>query len=154
MTGGNHGCIGDIHHMPAFAARIAYYLERYHMGDADGAFHGLLELDQATHPELVHEFRVATDTRLRVFLLGVIWQHRQQSIIPVLAEALLDSEPEVWREALDGLVALASPASLDALYAARTRHFARQEEAKEFRNWLEEAIEQAEIELHKKCHET
>lgn len=139
-------------HVPAFAAQIAYYLERYHMGDADGAFHGLLELDQASLPELVHEFRAATDTRLRVFLLGVIWQHRQQSAIPVLTEALLDSDAPVWREALDGLVALASPASIEALYAARTRSFTTQEDAKEFRCWLEEAIEQADIEVRKDHH--
>lgn len=138
--------------MPAFATQIAHYLERYHMGDADGAFHGLLELDQASLPELVHEFYAATETRLRVFLLGVIWQHRQQSVIPVLGEALLDSEPEVWREALDGLVALASPASLEALYAARMRSFTRQEDAKEFRCWLEEAIEQAEFVVRKDRH--
>jgi hypothetical protein len=140
--------------MPAFATQIAHYLERYHMGDADGAFHGLLELDQASLPELMHEFREATDTRLRVFLLGVIWQHRQQSVIPVLGEALLDSEPPVWREALDGLVALASPASLEALYAARTRHFTRQQDEEEFHRWLEEAIEQTEVEILKDHHET
>lgn len=139
-------------HMPAFATQIAYYLERYHKGDADSAFYGLLELDQESLPELVHEFRAATDIRLRVFLLGVIWQHRQQSVVPVLAEALLDSEPQVWREALDGLVALASPASLEALYAARTRHFTRQQDSEEFRCWLEEAIEQAEIEVQKNHH--
>jgi HEAT repeat protein len=135
--------------MPTFAPQIAYYLERYRESDADSAFHGLLELDHVALPELAAEFRAATDTRLRVFLLGVIWQHRQQSVIPLLAEALLDSEPRVWREALDGLVALASPASLAALRAARTRHFTKQHDAEEFRRWLEEAIEQAEMEAQR-----
>jgi HEAT repeat protein len=135
--------------MPTFAPQIAYHLERYRVGDADSAFHGLLELDHEVLPELAAEFRAATDTRLRVFLLGVIWQHRQQSVIPLLAEALLASEPQVWREALDGLVALASPASLEALRAARTRHFTEQHEAEQFRRWLEEAIEQAEMEAQR-----
>ena len=135
--------------MPTFAPQISYYLERYREGDADRALHGLLELDDEDLRELASEFRAATDTRLRVFLLGVIWQHRQQSVVPLLAEALLDSEPRVWREALDGLVTLASPASLEVLRAARTRHFTKQHDAEEFRRWLEEAIEQAETEAQR-----
>ena len=141
--------LGHLAHMPTFAPQIAYYLERYRDGDADCALHGLLELDHEVLPELASEFRATTDTRLRVFLLGVIWQHRQQSVVPLLAEALLDSEPRVWREALDGLVTLASPASLEALRAARTRHFTKQHDAEEFRRWLEEAIEQAETEAQR-----
>lgn len=35
-------------------------------------------------------------------------------------EALLDDEPEVWKEAIDGLIALASPESLEALRRANT----------------------------------
>lgn len=135
--------------MPTFAPEIAYYLERYREGDDENAFHSLVELDHQVLPELLAEFRAATDPRLRVFLLGVIWQHRQPSVIPFLGEALLDSEPRVWREALDGLVALASPASLEALRAARTRHFSERRDTEEFRNWLEEAIEQTETAMRR-----
>ncbi len=135
--------------MPTFAPQIAYYLERYHEGDIDNAFHSLVELDHEALPELASEFRAATDTRLRVFLLGVIWQHRQQSVIPLLSEALLDSEPRVWKEALDGLVTLASRASIQALGAARTRQFANPRDAEEFRSCLEDAIQQAETEIQR-----
>lgn len=109
--------------MASFAPQIAWYLERHREGDGSTAFHGLIQLDSAALPELVSEYHAAVDTRLRVFLLEVIWQHRQQSVVPVLAAALFDPEPQVWKEALDGLVALASPSSVEALRAARTRKF-------------------------------
>ncbi len=133
----------------AFAPQIAYYLDRYRRGDVADAYHCLLELGDEALPELSAEFRAATDNQLREFLLGVIWQHRQQSVIPLVAEALLDSDPRVWREALDGLVALASPASLEALRAARGRQSPKQHDTEEFSRWLEEAIEQVETELQR-----
>ena len=141
--------LARIAHMPSFAPQIAYYLERYREGDADSAFHGLLGIEHGVVSELMAEFRAATDTQLRGFLLSVIWQHRHQSVIPLLAEAVFDSEPRVWREALDGLVSLASPASLEALRAARVRHFSKQSDEEEFRRWLEEAIEQTETEARR-----
>jgi hypothetical protein len=104
----------------------------------------LIQHESEAIAELESAFRAATDTRLRVFLLQVIWQHRHQSVIPLLAEALLDCEPQVWKESLDGLVTLASPASIDAMRSARTRQFTKPQEAEEFRLWLEEAIQQAE----------
>jgi HEAT repeat protein len=71
----------------------------------------------------------------------VIWQHRQQSVIPLLGEALLDAHPRIWRQALDGLVALSSPAAVAALRSARVhRHDV------EFRRWVDEAIVQADAE--------
>jgi hypothetical protein len=66
-------------------------------------------------------FRAATDTRLRVFPLQIIWQHRYISVVPLLAEAIHDCEPQMWMESLDGLVTLTSLASLNAVRSARTR---------------------------------
>lgn len=138
--------------MPTFAPQIAYYLERLRQGKGDDAYHGLLEMPHEILPELIAAFRAETDTHIREFLVGVIWEHRQQSVIPFLGGALLDPEPPVWKQALDGLVAFASPAALDALRAARTRQFPGKRETEEFRRWLEEAIEQAEE--RKKEHES
>jgi hypothetical protein len=133
--------------MSVRAAAIAYYLERYRQGHGDDAFHGLLELEHAVVPELAEAFHASTDTPERVLLLKVIWQHRQHSTIPLLAKALLNGEPEVWQEAMDGLVALASPDSLAALRRARSRPFIDERERQQFSQWLQEAIEQAEMRL-------
>jgi HEAT repeat protein len=127
--------------------QIAEYLRRFRQGDADTAFHGLLDMGHEILPQLIAAFQDERDSRVREFLVEVIWQHRQESVIPFLGEALLDPEARVWREALDGLVALASPAALDTLRAARTRSFPGQGQREDSRRWLEEAIEQVETEM-------
>jgi hypothetical protein len=119
-----------------------------------GAFCGLLEMEHGILLELMAAFRSESDNRVREFLVEIIWQHRQPSAIPFLGEALHDREAAVWKQALDGLVTLASPAALEVLCAARTRQFPVQRETKEFRRWLDEAIEQAESEAHGgECHD-
>ncbi|MFZ2278432.1 MAG: hypothetical protein WAW39_11555 [Prosthecobacter sp.] len=129
--------------MSAFASPIAYYLERYHQDDTENAFFGLTELDHEALPELTAEFRAATDPDLRDFLLHVIWEHRQTSVIPLLGEALREGEKAVWRQAMNGLVALACPEAIEELGSAKTREFPRPRDTEEFRSWLKEAIEQA-----------
>ena len=155
--------------MPTFAPLIDYYLERLRRGHGDQAYHGLLETSYEILPELIVAFRAEMDTRIREFLLGIIWERWQESVRPfvgdalldikasrepavtlarsviaLLGEALLDPEPLVWKQALDGLVAFASPEALEALRAARTRQFPSQRDTEEFRRWLQEATEQAE----------
>lgn len=135
--------------MQRLSPKIAYYLEMFRSGDADNAFHGLLELDRDILPELMAVFPSTQDIRLREMLVAVIWGYREQSVIPFLREALFDTEPRIWREALNGLVSLASPAALDALCEARRRRFLTQRETEEFGGWVEEAISQAETEALK-----
>jgi hypothetical protein len=108
--------------MHQFARQIHHYLDVFRRGDRDTAFHGLLEMDRRILPELMAAFRIEHDIAVREFLVEIVWQSRDESIIPFLAEALIDPEPRIWRQALNGVVALASPAALDALRAARTRH--------------------------------
>jgi len=102
-------------------------------------------MDQDALPELIAVFSAERDAQVRAFIVEVVWQHRQQSTIPFLGEALHDSEPTVWRQALDGLVSLASPAALEVLRSARTRRFPNPRDTAEFRHWLQEAIVQAEL---------
>lgn len=127
--------------MEAISERIAYYLQRYRDGDG-GAFHSLIEMDHCVIPELITKFRNEPDASLREFIVEIIWQHRDPLAIPFLGEALQDSEPAVWKEAIDGLVTLASPAALKELHAAKGRHFASKSDAEEFRGWIDEAIQQ------------
>lgn len=130
--------------MGRFGPQIAYYLETLRRGDADGAFHGLLEIGRDVLPELMAVYRSEGDVGARELLVEVIWQYRVLSVIPFLGEALCDSEPRVWRQALDGLVSLGSPTSLEILRMAHTQQFPTTVQTEEFRRWLVEAIEQAE----------
>jgi hypothetical protein len=96
---------------------------------------------------LIDAFNKESDKEIQAFLVNVIWQHRKPTVIPFLSNALLSSEPIVWKEAMDGLVTLASPASLEALLSARTRHFSKTHDTEEFLEWLEEAIAQIQKEM-------
>ena len=127
------------------SAQITYYLERFRKGDRDNAFFGLLEMEHEILPDLMELFRRERDARVRVFLVEVIWQHRQSSVIPFLGEALSDFDPAVWKQALDGLVTLASPAAMETLQTTK-----RQQRTADFVRWLDEAIEQVESEIRKK----
>ena len=133
--------------MANHSSAIAFYLERYRQGDYDSAFHGLLELEHSALSDLTQTYHASTDTSIRTFLLNVIWQYRQPSEIPLLAEALFDSEPEIWQEAMDGLVAISCSESLQALRRARTRQFINDHDRQRFSEWLEEAIGQAESQM-------
>jgi len=135
--------------MKTTTLQIVEYLQLFRKGDRDGAFFGLLEMDHEVVPQLIAAFRSERDNRVREFLVEVIWQHRQPSAIPFLGEALHDAVAAVWKQALDGLVTLASPAALDVLRAGRTRQFPTERETDEFRRRLDEAIEQAESEVQR-----
>jgi hypothetical protein len=81
--------------------------------------------------------RSEKDGSVRDLLVQAVWQHRQQSSVPFLFEALQDSDEAVWMQALDGLVALASAATRDGLEnAIRLESDARRHE------WFQEALEQ------------
>lgn len=126
--------------MNPVASPVQEFLEKFRKGDRDAAFFGLLELDRRFLPELMSLFRSERDAHVRAFLVEILWQHREASIIPFLGDALQDSAPEVWKEALNGLVTLASPAALGVLREAKTRR----SDSNEFLRWVDEAIDQVE----------
>ena len=121
---------------------VEYYIERTRSGDLEGAFHGLRELDHSTLPEMQVAYRFEIDPIVRSLIVEAIWQHRQPSVIGFLADALQDPAAEVWKQALDGLVLLASQEAKQVLQSAQTR-----EDDKARPVWIDEAIEQVCIAL-------
>ncbi len=98
-------------------------------------------------PYLIGCFRSEALPAARAFSSKWLGSARDESVIPFLDEAHRDSAEDVWQEALDGLVTLASAESLEVLQSARSREFADGAAEKCFCLWLEEAIEQVEFEL-------
>jgi hypothetical protein len=121
---------------------ITDYLRLFREGNHDAAFFGLVEMDHSILPDLIAIFHRESDSQVREFLVEVIWQHRQRTAIPFLGEALQDVDPKVWKEALNGLVTLASKEALEVLRTAKTRQFPRKRDTDEFSSWIDEAIEQ------------
>lgn len=135
--------------MQTIASQISDYLTCF-KEKREVAFFGLIEMGPEALPELISAFRNEHDSEIREFLIEVIWQHRQPSTVPFLGEALYHCDPAVWKQALDGLVTLASPQALEVLKTAKARQFSQQRDMEEFQCWLDEAIEQAESEIHSK----
>ncbi len=113
------------------------YMEQARSGDLEGAFHGLRELDSDALPALLEACRCEDDPNVRSLLVEAIWQQRQPSVIGFLGDLLGDPIPVVWKQALDGLVTLASPESLRVLRSAADCEYDAERRA-----WIEEAIEQ------------
>lgn len=109
----------------------------------DTAFHTLIQADKTIIPLLAQQFvtRVCGADRARI--IEVIWQHRDTATIRFLASALNDEYPEVWKQAIDGLVTIGGDHSLDTLKA-----FLDQLNTDDARSpWIAEAIDQIESTL-------
>ena len=104
----------------------------------DDAFHVLIEADKAIIPLLVQHFTTRASCADRARIIEVVWQHRDKETIPFLASALRDPNLDVWKSALDGLVAIGGIESHDALVEFRSELSADSERA----SWADEAIGQ------------
>jgi hypothetical protein len=71
--------------------------------------------------ELEEAYHVEPDPGIRSLIVEAVWQHRLPSSVDFLAVALEDPHTEVWKQALDGLVTLASLESRRVLELATSR---------------------------------
>lgn len=130
--------------------RVKEIVESFRAGDEETAFFALIELDGDVLPALTDVFRQEREAHVRAFLVKAAWERRDEAVIPFLGEVLNSAEEDSWQQALDSLVAFASRETHQILIAARTRAFDDASLTKRFRLWLEEAIQQVELELRAK----
>jgi hypothetical protein len=122
---------------------VDYYLRKLDEGDLENAFFGLIDMPHSIVPKLIEAFYSEGDPNVRAVLVEVIWQHRLPTSLEFLAEALRDDSADVWKTALDGIVALAGPKSIEVLEAERVRLLTGgQRDARLRIGWIDEAIEQ------------
>jgi HEAT repeat protein len=117
---------------------ITSYLHWARTGNREAAFEALIDLGETAIPRLLEAYRAETDPALRALIVEVVWQIRSHASLEFLGEALQDPSPEVWRQALDGLVTLATPESLRILEGARDSGRGGDED---FRAWVDGAID-------------
>jgi hypothetical protein len=118
-------------------SELSFYLNEAREGNSEAAYFGLIHLGDVVG--LQDAYRAETDPEIRALLVHAVWQHRLTETIGFLAVALGDPHDETRKQALDGLVTLASPASRKALVDELARTAASNPD---YRNWIEEAIEQ------------
>jgi hypothetical protein len=106
----------------------------------DNAFHTLIEAEKTIIPLLTQQFTTHACGADRARIIEVIWQHRDKATIPFLASVLNDGYPEVWKQAIDGLVTIGGTESVEALQLFRGQ--LKDDDAR--LPWIAEAIEQME----------
>ena len=110
------------------------YIEALGGDKWEDAYHHLTEMGDEVIHVVGDAFRQQSNGVLRRLLTRILWQTRSDRAVPLLSEALEDSQPQVWKEALDGLVAIGSEDALVCLLTARQRT----EMSKA--SWLDEGI--------------
>jgi HEAT repeat protein len=116
-------------------------LEEFSSGAEEEAFFKLLEVPGDLLPVLAAAFRTEHNPKVRAFLVRVAWQRPEPDALPLMAEALRQTDEEVWQAALDGLVTLASSEALAVLTAAKTRDLGDDTATRRFQSFVSEAIE-------------
>jgi hypothetical protein len=122
--------------LSTFDDQVAAYLHALSGPDVENAYHSLIELGPAVIPYLESTFKTAVDARTRQTLLRIAWRTQSRQSLPLLRQAVEDGHDQVWREALDGLVALGGPEALEIARQARGRA------AGDKRQWFDEAVQQ------------
>lgn len=121
---------------------VLHYIEQLRKGSED-AYHALIELDNAYIPELMGLFYQEKNSEMQALLLEVIWQHRSPDTLLLLQEALHYDDAEIWKTALDGIVALNHLQGLNVLADEKARlHTFTDKSATERLDWIDEAYQQ------------
>jgi|GEM_PF-1264015 len=118
-------------------------IENLRRGDSS-SIHCLMEMstDQMI-PLATRAFRTEEDATMREDLVHVVWQQRCSEAVPLMAEAIYDTDPRGWKEAIDGLVALALPESQTVLEKARSVQSDRSTGGNySFVEWIDDALQQ------------
>ena len=124
----------------AMEVTIRAAVEAYRNGEDEAPLAALIELEGDIVPELAALFSTEADPDVRAFLVRVAWERREHDSANFIVEALHDPMEEVWQSALDGSIALASPAILDILHKAKLQERPDAEMARRFQICLDEAI--------------
>jgi len=129
--------------MREFVGLIQHYLREWDSSGWGGAFHSLVEMGPRILPELEDQFETSRNPRFRAALVELARYLHAEEALPLFDSALRDPSPEVWKAALDGLVDLASPASLRLLQEAAEREPPGSTADADWKTWLVEALQQA-----------
>lgn len=104
--------------------------------NSESALHRLLEAPDSVIPDIIDAFRSEKDANIRERLVFVIWHHNLPSTLDFLQEAFRDTADSVWKQALDGIVAIGGNEAVKLLRQIQSETVA------ERLSWIDEAIEQ------------
>src|SRR5215467_17794 len=121
---------------------IDHYLQQLREEDSENAFFNLLEIDDSLVPKLIEAYWHESSRDFRLVMLNAIWEHRLPTTLGFLGEALKDNDSEIWKEALDGIVAINALEGLEILEAEKRRLLPFRPKSNDRLEWVEEALAQ------------
>ncbi|HET9314787.1 MAG TPA: HEAT repeat domain-containing protein [Vicinamibacteria bacterium] len=127
-------------------ALVEHYLLEWDSPGWAAAYHSLIELGPEVLPLLERRFAESRDRVFRAAIVGLACEFHSADSLPLFAAALRDAAPVVWKEALDGLVDLASLESIALLEEALKQEPPGRTPTTEWESWIAEALEQARLE--------
>lgn len=129
--------------MREIEALVDHYLREWDSSGWAPAYHSLVELGPRVLPELEKHLATSRDRTFRAALVELARQMHSEDALPLFEAALRDPSPDVWKAALDGLVDLASAASLVLLQEAAEGEPPGRTGFPEWEAWVREALQQA-----------
>jgi HEAT repeat protein len=106
------------------------------------AFRKLSSAGPDALPEIMSAVRTEKDANVRAKLVEALWRQPDPSLVPFLSELLNDPTEAVWKEALNGLVTVATEDARKAVKAA-LKKLGRKGDPQRI-EWYNEALEQIE----------
>src|SRR6266705_3517438 len=120
---------------------VARLLDQFLNGPrGEDALCNLTNLPQAL-PLVAEAYAREGEPGRRAEIVRCLWEFRDSAALPTLAAALHEDHDPVWKEALDGLVALGGDAALRILEAERANPSTSRRDVIK-REWIDEAIGQ------------
>jgi hypothetical protein len=123
-------------------SEISYYLERLRAANDEGAYDALVQSEDSSVPMLIDAYYAETSIELQADLVEIVWKHRLPETLDFLSAALRHDDPRIWKNALDGMVAIGGQTSIMRLETERSRLFAAPQDFKTRLEWIDEAIQQ------------
>jgi hypothetical protein len=104
----------------------------------ENSYHTLIELPNDNLPILYDEYRSESDIDMREIIVEVIWKHKDAASLNFLLGIIKVDNSIVWKQALDGIVAIAGNKIISTLENIRDN--LKEKDAKF--DWINEAIDQ------------
>jgi HEAT repeat protein len=116
--------------------RVKYLTGELSGDHVDDAWHSLVELGPAALPHVVNAFEAQPKRSVAVALIRVLSEYRTRDALPFFTTLLGSAECEIWKTALDGIVAMGDESAIALLREISEAL------GTEKRSWVEEAISQ------------
>ncbi|MEO8612378.1 MAG: HEAT repeat domain-containing protein [Chloroflexota bacterium] len=116
-------------------------MQQFRRSKNEDTFFALIHLDESQVHDLIKAYLAETRVDIKALLVEIISHYKQPTSLNFLASALQAAHPQVWKNALDGIVSIGGKISIQILEEEKQR-LASEKRFGERIEWIEEALQQ------------